>query len=389
VELLDPPTAFSVLSRYIGIQRAIVSQHETIAAELTPPTVLATEDRWNRYAEIIGREFRKDADELDAFIIPVSNAAHCLQQMLEKETETASIPFNPRPLTQDDLDLIRRLLEEFIGSCERCSAALSEKAKTYESADTLWNDAVSLLSQLLALIGQDSIGQFIVVDRQLRRTLDKASRFVESQKKPFSRDLEYHEGNAVLFLNLAANEARLDILNWLPKSLEPEITGDATLPHVAPAMPPAVTDAEPVSEVTGGSADGTGDTGNAADNSSTAQPKGAKPVKTKRKKHPTRNEPTEAELACIAELTIHHQYDGNSQSVGNTDPIGVRKLARRANVGLGTASKFFSDWFGDHKRYELMCADLAKLQAALSLLNQNTRPSVLNRPLKHDPSEDD
>jgi predicted DNA-binding protein (UPF0251 family) len=220
MEPLSPMTAWSVLSSYLEIQRAIVVRQESLTAELAPMTGSGSIDKRNQFAAVFGCGFKEDADLIDAFVAPIFDAASSLQQALKSESATNAVPFSLRPLTQDDLNLIRSLLEQFTNSCERCSATLTGKQSSNESAETLWNDAVRLLNQLLALIGPDSIGQFIIVDHELRRTLEKASKFVESQKKPFSRDLDYHGENAVAYLNWAAIGTRRDIINWLPESID-------------------------------------------------------------------------------------------------------------------------------------------------------------------------
>lgn len=59
------------------------------------------------------------------------------------------------------------------------------------------------------------------------------------------------------------------------------------------------------------------------------------------------------EPALISAIIAHHQYDNGS--VLNWDPIGSNALAEEANVGKGTASKFFKKWFGTHDRYKKAC----------------------------------
>jgi hypothetical protein len=61
----------------------------------------------------------------------------------------------------------------------------------------------------------------------------------------------------------------------------------------------------------------------------------------------------EGRLKLIAALTKHHQYaDGGCL---NLEPIGNNELARLAEVGTATATRFFGTWFDGHSRYCGIC----------------------------------
>jgi len=80
----------------------------------------------------------------------------------------------------------------------------------------------------------------------------------------------------------------------------------------------------------------------------------------------------EGRVKIIAELTKHHKYaDGGSL---NQEPIGVGELARLADAGKSSASRFFAREFKGHAKYRAMCADVTQLVAALKLLNQEFSP---------------
>ena len=58
----------------------------------------------------------------------------------------------------------------------------------------------------------------------------------------------------------------------------------------------------------------------------------------------------EAKAKLVAALTKHHEYaEGGCL---NQEPISVRKLAKKADVGIASASRFFKNVFKGHKKYE-------------------------------------
>jgi hypothetical protein len=87
----------------------------------------------------------------------------------------------------------------------------------------------------------------------------------------------------------------------------------------------------------------------------------------------------EARVKIIPALTKHHQYaDGGCL---NTEPIGVRELARKADVSADSVTQFFKKEFGEekgaHTRYKASCRDAALLGAWLKLLNEDYSPHPL------------
>jgi hypothetical protein len=95
-------------------------------------------------------------------------------------------------------------------------------------------------------------------------------------------------------------------------------------------------------------------------------------------------------VKIIAALTKHHQYANGSCL--NTEPIGVNKLARLANVAPSSVTAFFKKEFGrekepggdektdGHRRYQILCCrNAADLVAALKLLNGEYSPRLLFR----------
>ena len=81
----------------------------------------------------------------------------------------------------------------------------------------------------------------------------------------------------------------------------------------------------------------------------------------------------------IAGLTEHHRPKDDTV---NYEPIGSNKLAEKVGVSASTASKFFNKKFGGPKEYRAQCADGAKLDNALKLLNGEVTPRELDRPLR-------
>ncbi|MCC7085193.1 MAG: hypothetical protein IT427_09325 [Pirellulales bacterium] len=97
----------------------------------------------------------------------------------------------------------------------------------------------------------------------------------------------------------------------------------------------------------------------------------------------------EGRMKLIAALTKHHKYaDGGCL---NLEPIGNNELARQAGVSESTASEFFNKQFKGHTKYRAICADTARLVAAMKLLNQEFAPHHLfgAKPPGEDEREDD
>jgi len=88
----------------------------------------------------------------------------------------------------------------------------------------------------------------------------------------------------------------------------------------------------------------------------------------------------EARAKIIAALTEHHKYqDGGCP---NLEPIGVRELARKADVAGSSVTDFFNSEFnngdkGGHKKYIRVCQKPSDLAASLKLLNGEISPHHL------------
>jgi hypothetical protein len=93
---------------------------------------------------------------------------------------------------------------------------------------------------------------------------------------------------------------------------------------------------------------------------------------TKHKRSTTKGE---ARAKLIAAITLHHNYDNGS--VLNTEPIGVKALAKEAGVAPASASRFFAKEFKGHKKYDAMCSDPSTLVGALRLLRGEMSPHVM------------
>lgn len=118
---------------------------------------------------------------------------------------------------------------------------------------------------------------------------------------------------------------------------------------------------------------------NSTPTDSNAKPSTAPP---KRKRSTERGE---GRAKLIASLTNHHKYaDG---SCLNLEPIGNNELARLAKVRESTASAFFKQQFKGHGKYKVICADAAKLAAALKLLNGEFSPHHLYGAIPPDEGE--
>ena len=86
----------------------------------------------------------------------------------------------------------------------------------------------------------------------------------------------------------------------------------------------------------------------------------------------------EARDKIISAFSLHHNYGFEGEII--THPIGSNELARNANVGTSTTSRFFEDIFGGYPGYRRICyRDPHKLQQTLERLNGET-PSN-HRPL--------
>ena len=103
-----------------------------------------------------------------------------------------------------------------------------------------------------------------------------------------------------------------------------------------------------------------------------------------KKKRSTQN--GEAKVKLIAALTEHHGYarkDG-----WNETPIGSDELARKADVGISSASRFFKREFDGHTAYMRQCAN-GKLIASLRLLNGDVAPRDLDGKSPWEHEQDD
>jgi hypothetical protein len=99
-----------------------------------------------------------------------------------------------------------------------------------------------------------------------------------------------------------------------------------------------------------------------------ALPQSAKPI---RKKRSTGN--GEALAKLISALSEHHGYRQDGPL--NSEPIGVKELARKADVSSGAASKLFKTKFGSHAKYRgFFCRQQQSLLRALKQLNGEYAP---------------
>jgi hypothetical protein len=109
----------------------------------------------------------------------------------------------------------------------------------------------------------------------------------------------------------------------------------------------------------------------------------ARAMTTKPKKSTERGE---GRTKLIAALTRHHQYA--DRGCLNLEPVGVNRLARRAEVSPSTASAFFKKEFKGHPKYKRLCQDASSLVVALKQLN-NEYPPWLLYDARRPPGEDD
>lgn len=89
----------------------------------------------------------------------------------------------------------------------------------------------------------------------------------------------------------------------------------------------------------------------------------------------------DARAKIISELTRHHKYqDGGCLHL---EPIGVRALARQADVAPASVSAFFDREYGGpeksggHKKYQVVCLDPGRLAESLKVLNGEFSPHML------------
>ena len=83
----------------------------------------------------------------------------------------------------------------------------------------------------------------------------------------------------------------------------------------------------------------------------------------------------EARAKLIAALTKHHEYaDGGCLKL---EPIGIREVARQADVSPSSASRFFKKKFEGHAHYRTVCCDAGRLAESLKVLNGEFAPQEL------------
>jgi hypothetical protein len=82
----------------------------------------------------------------------------------------------------------------------------------------------------------------------------------------------------------------------------------------------------------------------------------------------------EGQAKLIAALTKHHKYaEGGCL---NLEPIGNNELARLAEVGTATATRFFDKWFDGHSRYCGICrCNTSKLVDTIKAMRGEFVPS--------------
>lgn len=85
----------------------------------------------------------------------------------------------------------------------------------------------------------------------------------------------------------------------------------------------------------------------------------------------------EARMKLIGALLEHHKY---SQDELSQEPINGNALARQADVGKSTASRFLKSEFGGRDKYRRCCRDIETLRTALKLLAGDFSPNILIDP---------
>ncbi|MFO0881144.1 MAG: hypothetical protein U0840_27795 [Gemmataceae bacterium] len=114
------------------------------------------------------------------------------------------------------------------------------------------------------------------------------------------------------------------------------------------------------------------------------------PTSTRKRSKDGKKDPSDAFTKIIAALTLHHQYSDGSCL--NTEPIGVNRLAKLADVSPSRGSNFFKDKFEGHAQYEALCRrDPPGLIAALKVLNDEFVPAELygGRPRNEEDCDDE
>jgi hypothetical protein len=80
----------------------------------------------------------------------------------------------------------------------------------------------------------------------------------------------------------------------------------------------------------------------------------------------------EATARLIAALSKHHGYA--DRSVLNTEPIGIRELARLAKCDAKTAGNFIRRKFRDRHGYARTCRHTPSLAGSLAMMNSELAP---------------
>jgi hypothetical protein len=124
------------------------------------------------------------------------------------------------------------------------------------------------------------------------------------------------------------------------------------------------------------------------DNAASPETSPRKPAEPNKPKAST--ERGDARKKIIPALTLHPQYrDGGC---GNSAPIGVRALAKKADVSPDAVSAFFKKEFGSHAKYKAACyRDLPRVAMLLKMLNEDyiVHPLFGSAPPEHVESEED
>jgi hypothetical protein len=81
-------------------------------------------------------------------------------------------------------------------------------------------------------------------------------------------------------------------------------------------------------------------------------------------------------IKLITALLKHHDYDAGSCL--NLEPVGNNELARLAGVSNSTASNFFKEKFGGHKKYRISCVNVNRLATNLRILDDGFQPKELD-----------
>ncbi len=105
---------------------------------------------------------------------------------------------------------------------------------------------------------------------------------------------------------------------------------------------------------------------------------GTEPVDNGKQKHGNSKKSTfrgEARAKIISALSMHHKYE-NGQCDKSTGPIVSNKLARQADVGKASVTRFFQGEFPDGGRteYNRTCGNYDQLVRFLQRLNDESLP---------------